>query len=77
MFGASMDMTTFDAAELREAILEAVPRVDVMETDLDEFGRRFVADFTPFHRGRSAEIRTAWTVRRGEESPRLTNCYVL
>ena len=77
IFSAVLGMTAADAAELREAILEAVLRVDAMETDSDEFGRRFVADFTLSHRGRTAEIRTAWIERRREGFPRLTSCYVL
>ena len=77
IFGASLGMTAADAAELREAILDAVLRIDAIETDSDEFGRRFIVDFALFHRGRTAEIRTAWIVLRREESPRLTSCYVL
>ena len=77
IFGASLGMTAADAAELREAILDAVLRVDAIETEPDEFGRRFVVDFALSHRGRTAEIRTAWIVRRREEFPRLTSCYVL
>jgi len=77
IFGASLGMTAADAAELRDAILAAVLHVDAIETDSDAFGRRFVVDFALAHRGRTAEIRTAWIVRRGEEFPRLTSCYVL
>ena len=70
-------MTAADAADLREAILQAVLHAEAAEMDSDEFGRRFTADVTLSYHGRMAEIRTAWIVRRGEDFPRLTSCYVL
>lgn len=76
-FGALLGMTVADAADLRAAVLEAVSHADAMETDSDEFGRRFVVDFALSYHGRTARIRTAWIVRRGEDFPRLTSCYVL
>lgn len=76
-FNASLGITAADAPELRAAILEAVQHADATESDSDEFGRRFVVDIWLSFRGRRAKVRTAWIVRRGEDYPRLTSCYVL
>lgn len=76
-FSSSLGMSAVDAADLREAILEAVRVSEAVEADADKFGRRFAVDFTLSYRGRTAGIRTAWIVRRGEDFPRLTSCYVM
>lgn len=76
-FKAALDLASEDAVALRSAILSAVAGVDATETDSDEFGRRFVADINVSYRGRKADVRTAWIIRRGEDFPRLTSCYVL
>ena len=54
MFSASLGMRVADAPELCEAVL----RIDATEMDSDKVGRRFVADFTLSHCGRTVEIRT-------------------
>lgn len=77
IFGAAVGMTAADAVELRDAILAAVRRINAVEADLDDFGQRFLVDFTLSHRSRAAEIRTSWIVRPDEDFPRLTSCYVL
>lgn len=66
------------ATELRRVLLRVAAESDSAEAgESDRFGRRYVLDFD--HRGPAgvARIRGTWIVRTGEETPRLTTCYVL
>ena len=48
-----------------------------MPTEQDEYGQRYVVDFTMKREDKEAIVRSSWIVRRGEDTPRLTSCYVL
>lgn len=77
VFAAALGLTADDAEELRQLLLVSAAAVDVESTSSDEYGDRYVLDFD-VARGRwTARVRSAWIVRRGEQFPRLTSCYVL
>lgn len=42
----------------------------------DQYGKRFYLDMVLSLKGRSAEVRTSWILRTGENFARLTSCYV-
>jgi hypothetical protein len=50
---------------------------DADAAEADEYGERCVLDFSLRHEGREARVRSTWIIRKGANSPRLTNCYVL
>ncbi|HRJ75611.1 MAG TPA: hypothetical protein PLX90_06410 [Anaerolineales bacterium] len=77
VFETVLGLTTEHSEELREAILSAIRSEDAIATEKDEYGQRYVVDFTMERQGRKAEIRSTWIVRIGEDYPRLTSCYVL
>jgi hypothetical protein len=77
VFATALGITAGDSEELRQAILSAVTTEEATPTEHDEYGQRYVVDFTMARQGRQADIRTAWIVRSGEDAPRLTSCYVL
>lgn len=67
-----------DAAdELRAALLAAARNEDAVPAEADEYGKRYVLDFSLRYLGREAMVRSAWIIRKGERFPRLTSCYVL
>lgn len=70
---ASIGTTAADAARLREALLQAASSCEAAATLLDEYSQRYVIDFE----FAGAMIRSPWIVLTGEETPRLTTCYVL
>ena len=77
VFMAALDLGSADAEELRDALLAAARTREAVAGEADEYGRRFWVDFT-MHRGdREANVRSSWIIRRGEDCPRLTSCYVL
>jgi len=77
VFESALNITAEDSDELRQAILSAVIMEEAVESEQDEYGQRYIVDFTMRRQGRQATIRTAWIIRSGEETPRLTSCYVL
>ena len=77
IFQSALGLTTDDADELRDALLAAARTYDVALAEKDEYGQRFVLDFIMSKHDKQATVRSSWIVRRGEDSPRLTSCYVL
>jgi hypothetical protein len=77
VFAAALGLTTEDAEEFRQAILSAVRVHDARVTELDAYGQRYEVDFTLSRGDRRATVRSSWIIRRDEDFPRLTSCYVL
>ncbi len=77
VFVATLGLTADDAQELQAAILKAVLIHPAQPARVDEYGRRFAVDFVLKRGERTATIRTSWIIRRGENFPRLTSCYML
>jgi hypothetical protein len=63
--------------ELRDAILSAIQTEEAFIGEQDEYGQRYIVDFTIERNNKTALVRSSWIVRRGENVPRLTSCYVL
>ncbi|MGH7812894.1 MAG: DUF6883 domain-containing protein [Candidatus Binataceae bacterium] len=77
VFASALGLTAADAPMLRAALLEAAVEGDARQAESDRFGQRFNLDFVLTLRGRPARIRSSWIVRRTEDFPRLTSCYIL
>ena len=74
---SALGFTADRADELQAALLQAAIDEEATTTDSDEYGLRFVLDFTMNGPVGAARIRSSWIVRVGEDFPRLTSCYVL
>lgn len=77
VFAAALGLSAKDAEVLRQALLDAARKEDAEATEQDDYGQRYVINFTFTGPSGQAGIRSSWIVRRGEEFPRLTSCYVL
>jgi len=77
VFVTALGITADDAEELKQAILSAVITEEAMPTERDEYGQRYVVDFSMKRQGKEAVVRSSWIVHSGEDYPRLTSCYVL
>jgi len=77
VFAASLGLTIDHAAELRAALLAAARDDDATPGERDEYGARYVIDFMASGPAGQAMVRSSWIVRRGEDFPRLTSCFVL
>ncbi len=74
---ASAGIPERDAEALQEALLSAARISEAEPGPSIPYGRRFVLDFEHRWRDRTVRICSAWTVRNGEDLPRLTTCHAL
>jgi hypothetical protein len=77
VFASALKLLQSEAEWLRARLLEAALHGDAMEVEADEYGKRYILDFECVKEGRAVYIRSGWIVRRDEDFPRLTTCYVL
>lgn len=79
VFRSRLGLTAADSDTLRLALLEAANnrQDDLLPTDADEFGQRYVLDFELTTAAASAMVHSAWIVLAGDNVLRLTSCYVL
>ena len=77
VFKATLGLTQDHAEDLRKALLAAVLNADATALEHDEYGKRYVVDFMASGPSGQAMVRSSWIIRRGEDFPRLTSCYVL
>jgi hypothetical protein len=73
---ASVGIQQADAEELRSVLLAAASQAEAQPGAATQYGQRYIVNFDPVRRGRIVTIRSGWIVRIGEDSPRLTTCYV-
>lgn len=76
VFAAAIGRTKDEAEELREALLAAAQNNDATPMPQDDYGSRYVIDFLMSGPRGRATVRRSWIIRRGEDFPRLTSCYV-
>ncbi len=77
VFAAALGLTADHAELLRDALLEAARTQDAVLVDQDGYGARYVIEFTMEGPAREGRVHSSWIVRRSEDFPRLTSCYVL
>jgi hypothetical protein len=77
LFSRVLGFTVRDADNLRRLILEAIFIHDATIGLHNEFGQRYAVDFPVKTEVGSAVVRSAWIIRKGENFPRLTSCFVL
>ena len=78
VFESALGINLASSDVLRHAILEAV--VGSEDAELrgeNEYGRLYFLSFPMTTDKGSAGVATAWIVRREEDFPRLTTCYIL
>ena len=77
VFRSTLGLTDQHAEELQAALLAATLEEDATPTERDDYGQRYVLDFMMRGPRGQARVRSSWIVRRGEDFPRLTTCYVI
>ena len=73
---ATLGFTAENADELRAALLMAAASRDAQPAASDQFGDRYVLEFEIDGPQGGGIIKSTWIVRRGENAPRLTSCFV-
>jgi hypothetical protein len=77
VFAAALGLTADNAEFLRDALLNAALNYDATPTEAIEHGQLYVLDFPLSGFTGQAMVRSGWIVRKDEDFPRLTSCYVL
>jgi hypothetical protein len=76
VFRSALGISKANASELKRLLLEALAHLEAVQGELDFYGQRYVVDCKIVTDAGEATVRTAWIIRRNEEFPRLTTCYV-
>ncbi len=77
VFASVLDLTADDAEILRQRLLLAAISEEAALAEQDEYGQRYMLDFEMETEAASATVRSGWIVRREEDFPRFTSCWVL
>ena len=78
VFASVLGITLENQKVLREAVRRTAAESNAAEARGDNgFGEVFVLRFPLATDAGSATVLTAWVVRRDEDFPRLTTCYIL
>jgi hypothetical protein len=77
VFQSSLGITIENLGEFEMRIREALETEPCIAGVKDRFGDRYTVDFSWAREGERASVRTTWIIRRDEDFPRLTSCYVL
>ena len=74
---ASVGIDRVDSDVLMEALLAAARNSEAERGGPSPYGQRYIIDFDLVCPARTVKVRSTWIVRIGEDSPRLTSCFVL
>jgi hypothetical protein len=77
LFTAILGLTQDDTALLLSTIQDAIHHYDAVPGLLNEYGQRYIVDFPIARNQNTAQVRTVWIIRVGEDFPRLVSCYIL
>jgi hypothetical protein len=76
VFRAALGLTKEDAGRLREILLNVARTAEARRGESDDFGQRFLIEFSmPGPRG-DVTVRSAWVIKSSEDVPRLVSCYI-
>lgn len=76
VFEAVLGLTKADTNTLHDALQIAVQSREALVTESDSYGVRYQIDFEMITDTGTAEIRSGWIIRTGEDFPRFVTCYV-
>jgi hypothetical protein len=63
--------------ELKEGILNKILESEAIQTEINQYGVLYVVDVNIKNPPKEAIVKTSWIVRKDEDFPRLTSCYVI
>jgi hypothetical protein len=76
VFRSALGFTVKDAEQLRQMILDAILVNDATERTSTAYGRRFVVDLDVTGIRGLVTVRSTWIIRKDEDFPRLTSCFI-
>ena len=76
VFRSALNLTEQDADFLKTAILEGLAGNKAILGKQDRYGKRYSVDIKIRNLDKEAIIRTGWIIKKGENFPRFTTCYI-
>ena len=76
VFAAALGVTAANRGVLRAALLRAAREADADLHRVDGHGAHYAVEFVLENGGKRAQVRSLWTVRTGEDFPRLVSAFV-
>ena len=77
VFAAALGIGAPETEWLLGQLRQAAIKFDCVMGSRDEFGQRYIMDFTADVGGKTARLRAVWNLRPAENFPRLVTCYEL
>jgi hypothetical protein len=77
LFSSILGIKKENAQQLKNIILEAVKTNDATKADESIYGKRFIVEFMLKNNKGEAKVRSTWIIRKYENYPRLTSCYIV
>ena len=76
VFKSALKFTSQDTYLLQEAIHRGLSKSEAIPGKKDQYGKRYIVDIKIRNLDKEAVVRTGWIIKKGEDFPRLTTCYV-
>ncbi len=77
VFKSVLGITAADFELLIQIIFEGIQTYQAIKKETDQYGTRFYVDIENLSTNKPIIIRTNWIIKRNEEYPRLTSCYII
>lgn len=77
VFKSALGIGLDEVEELEQVLLCAIQIHDALPTRRNQYGQKYIVDFTMTRLDKQVVVRSAWIVRDTEDFPRLVTCYVL
>ena len=76
VFQSALSITDRDAEFLKESILKALKTSKAIPGKEDQYGKRYTVDIKIRNLDQKAIVRTGWIIKKNEDFPRLTTCFI-
>ncbi|MBE9202496.1 hypothetical protein IQ218_02190 [Synechocystis salina LEGE 06099] len=76
VFKSALGITTENLEILKNSLAQAVLTYEATPDKVNQYGQKYVIDFSMTHQNKTAIIHSVWIVREDENFPRLVTCYV-
>ena len=77
VFESALGLTIENVDELYLALMQAIQVSDAVLDKRNQYGQKYVINFSMTREGKTAIIHSVWIVRESEDFSRLVTCYVL
>lgn len=77
VFKAALGIRLENVEELKLALLEAIQVNEAITDKSNQYGQKYVVDFTMVRMQQQATIHSVWIVKHSENFARLVTCYIL